>query len=437
MRVRLFPATAPIAPESARNATLTAGRNAVRKGRPDARVASTLAIAMVLALVTGGDAMARSRVTIDDSVLESLGPEPTIASLMLRPPRGMANPTRPSAQPAPRAVAQAPVSAPRSRLLLPGGAPASTPSPTVAPTLPMIAAAPPALRLPPMTAMAAAPVVRPAPAEVPRSRLMTAPVLRPPAPALESAPQLALAPPAPVLTPAPAPALLPTPPVAPLASGVRAAPAQAPRSQLLLPPALGERAPAPAPVAAAPAPAPTSSWPSLAGAAIAAPLPPSVALPPPAPAAPVPTQQVAAAAPTARDIQPPAPLSTPAVAPSAAPSPAPSANAGRPQAILSRLLFQRGTMDPADGSREALARLAEQLVATPGRRVEIQAYAAGAGNETENSNEARRLSLDRALAVRSGLVQRGVQSNRVTVRSLGNVGGEGPPDRVDIVLLGE
>jgi outer membrane protein OmpA-like peptidoglycan-associated protein len=94
-------------------------------------------------------------------------------------------------------------------------------------------------------------------------------------------------------------------------------------------------------------------------------------------------------------------------------------------------------MDPADGSRDALARLAEQLVATPGRRVEIQAYAAGTGSETENSNEARRMSLDRALAVRSGLVQRGVQSNRVTVRSLGNVGGEGPPDRVDVVLLGE
>lgn len=431
MRVRLFPATVPIAPESAQNAVPIA----VRTGCPDARIASTLAIAMVLAMVAGGDANARSRVTIDDSVLESLGPEPTIASLLLRPPRGMANPARPSVQPAPRAVAQAPASAPRSRLLLPGGAPASTPTPAT----PMIAAAPPvltplpapALRLPPMTAMAAAPVVRPAPAEAPRSRLMTAPVLKPPAP--EPAPQLALAPIAPAPLPTLAPALLPTPPVAPLASGVRAAPSQAPRSQLLLPPSLGERAPTPAPVAAAPAPAPTSSWPSLAGAAIAAPLPPSVALPPPAPAAPVPAQQVAAAAPTARDIQPPAPLSTPAVAPSAAPS----ASAAKPQAILSRLLFQRGTMDPADGSRDALARLAEQLVATPSRRVEIQAYAAGTGSETENSNEARRMSLDRALAVRSGLVQRGVQSNRVTVRSLGNVGGEGPPDRVDIVLLGE
>jgi outer membrane protein OmpA-like peptidoglycan-associated protein len=428
MRVRLFPATVPIAPESAR----TAVPIAVRTGRPDARIASTLAIAMVLAMVAGGDANARSRVTIDDSVLESLGPEPTIASLLLRPPRSMANPTRPSVQPAPRAVAQAPATAPRSRLLLPGGAPASAPTPMIAAAppvltpLPLTSLPPPALRLPPMTAMAAAPVVRPAPAEAPRSRLMTAP---------EPAPQLALAPIAPAPLPTLAPALLPTPPVAPLASGVRAAPSQAPRSQLLLPPSLGERAPTPAPVAAAPAPAPTSSWPSLAGAAIAAPLPPSVALPPPAPVAPVPTQQVAAAAPTARDIQPPAPLSTPAVAPSAAASP--SASAAKPQAILSRLLFQRGTMDPADGSRDALARLAEQLVATPSRRVEIQAYAAGTGSETENSNEARRMSLDRALAVRSGLVQRGVQSNRVTVRSLGNVGGEGPPDRVDVVLLGE
>jgi len=430
MRDRQFPATAPIAPESA--------RIDVRSGRPDARVASTLAIAMMLAVVTIGDANARSRVTIDDSVLESLGPEPTIASLMLRPPRGMAGPTRPSAQPAPRAVAQAPSTAPRSRLLLPGGAPA-TASPF---STPLIAAAP-ALRLPPMTALAAAPSVRPAPAEIPRSRVMTppslamAPVLRPPAPeptpAAEPVRQLAVAP---IL----APALLPTPPVAPLASGVRAAPSQLPRSQLLLPPSLGERPPiAPAPVLPVPvaaAPAPSSSWPSLAGTAIAAPLPPSVALPAPVSPAlvnPAPAQQVAAAAPTARDIQPPAPLSVPAVAPSAVPS----ASAARPQVVLSRLLFQRGTLDPADGSREALARLAEQLVATPSRRIEIQAYAAGSGNETENSNEARRMSLDRALAVRSGLVQRGVQSNRVTVRSLGNIGGEGPPDRVDIVLLSE
>lgn len=435
MRVRLFPATAPIAPESAPNA---ARITASKPRRPDALVASTLAIAMVLAMVTSGDALARSRVTIDESVLESLGPEPSIASLVLRPPRGMASPSRAPAPPAPRAVAEAPSTAPKSRLLLPGAAPAAG-APLIAAAPPVLtpptSAAAPAMRLPPMAA-AAAPTVRPAPPEAPRSRLMAAPTLRPPAPEPTPAPQLALAPPAPTPAPilTPPPALLPTPPVAPLASGVRAAPSEAPRSQLLLPPSLGERAPPPAPVAAAPAPTPSSSWPSLAGAAVAAPLPPSVALPPPAPAVRAPSQSVAAAAPTARDIQPPAPLpTTPAVAPSAAPS----ASAAKPQAIMSRLLFQRGTMDPADGSREALARLAEQLVAAPNRRIEIQAYAAGVGNETENSNEARRMSLDRALAVRSGLVQRGVQSNRVTVRSLGNAGGDGPPDRVDIVLVGE
>jgi hypothetical protein len=63
------------------------------------------------------------------------------------------------------------------------------------------------------------------------------------------------------------------------------------------------------------------------------------------------------------------------------------------------------------------------------------AYAVGADSGTENSNDARRLSLDRALAVRSGLVQQGVRSTQVTVRALGNPGGEGPPDRVDILLL--
>ncbi len=109
----------------------------------------------------------------------------------------------------------------------------------------------------------------------------------------------------------------------------------------------------------------------------------------------------------------------------------------KPASIAARLLFQRGTLDPADGSREALSRLAAQLSGASNRRIQIVAYALGTGAETENSNEARRLSLDRALAVRSGLVQQGVRSTQVTVRALGNPGGEGPPDRVDILLLDE
>ena len=392
--------------------------------------ASSLAIAVSLGLTVPGDALARSRVTIDESVLESLGPEPSIASLVLRPPRSPSTPQRAIAAPAPRALAQAPTEAPRSRLLLPGGTPS-----TVLPA-PQIATAPPVLRLPQMAA-AAPLMVRPAPDDLPRSRLIAPPAPGPVAapqlpaaplvaPQLTPPPQLALAPPA--LAPPP---LLPTPPVAPAGSGVRAAPAELPRSQLLLPPSLGERAPTPParPVAALPSQAAPSSWPSLAGSAIAAPLPPTLALPAPAVAPPV--RPVASAAPTARDIQPPAP----SVVPTVAPSTAPSSSAARSGTIGARLLFQRGTLDPADGSREALSRLAAQLAVTPNRRVQIMAYAVGADSGTENSNDARRLSLDRALAVRSGLVQQGVRSTQVTVRALGNPGGEGPPDRVDILLL--
>lgn len=432
MRACLFPATAPTAPKSASQAA----------SRKFAGATSMIAIAVVLGLAPGVGAASRNRVTIDDSVLESLGPEPSVASLMLKPPRGGPAASRGLPGPAPRAIAEAPPAAPKSRLMLPGMSQTAPAIPT-----PQIAAAQP-LRLPPMTSVAAAPAVRPAPFEAPRSRMVSAPsliqptltppTLTPPAlvrptltpPAVEPTPQLALAPPA--LIPPSAP-LLPTPPVAPLASGVRAAPTETPRSQLLLPPVMGERAPRPAapsappPVAAAP-----SSWPSLAGAAVAAPLPPTVAFPPP-PSAPPARQPVAAATPNARDILPPAPSAVPAVAPSAAP---PSA-AAKPAAIGARLLFQRGTLDPADGSREALSRLAAQLAAAPNRRVTIMSYALGASGETENSNDARRLSLDRALAVRSGLVQQGVRSTQVTVRALGNPGGEGPPDRVDILLLDE
>ena len=50
-------------------------------------------------------------------------------------------------------------------------------------------------------------------------------------------------------------------------------------------------------------------------------------------------------------------------------------------------------------------------------RLQLLAYAAGAENE---SSKARRLSLSRALAVRSYLIAEGVRSTRIDVRALGN-----------------
>jgi hypothetical protein len=66
------------------------------------------------------------------------------------------------------------------------------------------------------------------------------------------------------------------------------------------------------------------------------------------------------------------------------------------------------------------------------------AYAAGT---PEDPSTARRLSLARALAVRSALIADGVSSTRIYVRALGAqpggaLAGDAPADRVDLSVLG-
>jgi len=59
------------------------------------------------------------------------------------------------------------------------------------------------------------------------------------------------------------------------------------------------------------------------------------------------------------------------------------------------------------------------------------AYAGGGGD----ASKARRLSLSRALAVRTYLIEQGIGSTRIDVRALGNAAEGGPPDRVDLLML--
>jgi len=63
----------------------------------------------------------------------------------------------------------------------------------------------------------------------------------------------------------------------------------------------------------------------------------------------------------------------------------------------------------------------------------VVAYAAGT---PEDPSTARRLSLARALAVRSALIADGIASARIYVRALGAVAGDSEPDRVDLAVLG-
>ncbi len=64
-------------------------------------------------------------------------------------------------------------------------------------------------------------------------------------------------------------------------------------------------------------------------------------------------------------------------------------------------------------------------------RVQLLAYA---GGEALSSSKARRLSLSRALAVRSYLIENGLRSTRIDVRALGDKTTEEPVNRVTSIL---
>ncbi len=64
-------------------------------------------------------------------------------------------------------------------------------------------------------------------------------------------------------------------------------------------------------------------------------------------------------------------------------------------------------------------------------RVQLLAYASA---QSGSVSQARRLSLSRALAARSSLIDKGVKSTRIDVRALGNKSESGPADRIDIIV---
>ena len=155
------------------------------------------------------------------------------------------------------------------------------------------------------------------------------------------------------------------------------------------------------------------------------PLPP----PPAAVSAPPPPPPVVAA-PAA---PPPAPAPA-QVAP--APAPAPQVAAAPPAARaadgpLARLAFNAGSAEINEAGKSALAPVIAELQRDATARLQLQAFASGGDDQ---GGQARRLSLSRALAVRGQLIEQGIASTRMDVRALGRTT-DGPPDRVDIVLV--
>lgn len=97
------------------------------------------------------------------------------------------------------------------------------------------------------------------------------------------------------------------------------------------------------------------------------------------------------------------------------------------------LVFPAGAaeLDPAiTASLEA--EILPLLKNNPDWRVQIQAFA----SDADKALGARRMSLSRALSVRSFLLEQGVEARRMDVRALGTQTDRNPADRVDFVFFG-
>ncbi len=140
----------------------------------------------------------------------------------------------------------------------------------------------------------------------------------------------------------------------------------------------------------------------------------------PAPAA-APTEETAAA--TAAPVE-------------AAPAPAPVVPAAAPAAVGAEVgvtvRFAAGDAQFGTDTTPALDRVAAQFAGNPRLHLQLLAYAAAAND----ASQARRLSLQRAIALRNYLVDHGVPATRIEIHALGNRsdGGEAS-DRVDLTIV--
>ncbi|MEP2802004.1 MAG: OmpA family protein, partial [Alphaproteobacteria bacterium] len=180
----------------------------------------------------------------------------------------------------------------------------------------------------------------------------------------------------------------PTPPAAPTPPGTKIADAPPPAPKAEAVKDTADKAPPPPPPATAP------------GAAV--PPPP----PPPATAMAVPTPPEPKAESTA------------------------SLTAGEDGRLI-RVVFDESQSKLPDAAKPNLLKLADQVKDQRDVRLQLQAYA---GGDDLKSNRARRLSLSRALSVRSFLIESGIRSTRIDVRALGDKTSDEPKNRVDITL---
>ncbi len=181
-------------------------------------------------------------------------------------------------------------------------------------------------------------------------------------------------------------------------------------------------APVPAPIAKAPPRpvAPPPPTPSLSRSDVPPPPPPAAMKPDLPPVTPAPRTAV-----DQSKIAPP-PEQTAAL------SKPPAADTAFKVGTTRAIAFGAGSASLPDDAAATLKAAADLLKADNSLRVQIKAYATG---EKDNESKARRLSLSRALGVRSVLIKEGVQPTRIDVRALGSQVPDGAADRVDLSVV--
>ncbi|MGB0670191.1 MAG: OmpA family protein [Rhodospirillales bacterium] len=225
--------------------------------------------------------------------------------------------------------------------------------------------------------------------------------------------------------PAPAPMATVTRPVAPpppssMARSEPPAPARAPTVKV-------DNKPMPAPEVME-APKPQSAPEPKVTAKAEAPSAPA----PSAPALSAPAKAPSGAAPPPPVVAAPAEEATPTQAPPPAATEQASLSPSGAEAPALRIPFAGGSAKLDDGMRAELKTLAAKIQDNTTDRLQLQAFAGGDGL---SASQARRLSLSRALAVRSFLIDNGVRSTRIDVRALGDKTDETPVNRVDAAIL--
>jgi outer membrane protein OmpA-like peptidoglycan-associated protein len=147
----------------------------------------------------------------------------------------------------------------------------------------------------------------------------------------------------------------------------------------------------------------------------------TVTLPPPAPLKVVP-----------RNAAPAAPkIVTPARKPKTRIASLPPIGQPLKAGATTRIGFSVGSAKLNSDASARLKDVSASLKKNESLRIQLLAYA---GAKDGSASQARRLSLSRALAARSYLIEKGIRSTRIDVRALGNRSGNGPTDRIDIIV---